>query len=1532
MKTNKKTTTTGLEIAVVGMAGRFANADNIDQYWQNLKNGVESVAFLTEAEMDSAGISKEMRDNPHFVPCKGGVVHNREYFDAVFFKYLPNEAELLSPQTRIFHECVWEALENAGYGGEDNKGTFGIYAGASSNFLWEALVELSAGESGIGKLQSSILSANEFLCSQTSYKLNLTGPSVYVQTACSTSLVAINHACRALLTGECRVALAGGVSMGLIESGYMYEEGMISSKDGHVRTFDSAATGAVNGEGVGVVVLKLLKNALKDGDQIHAVIKGAYSNNDGDEKVGFTAPGVNGQAKVIASSLRMAGVEPESISYIEAHGTATALGDVTEMEALKLAFNTKKQQYCAIGSVKTNMGHLDAAAGVAGFIKTVLSLKHKQIPPSLHYQNPNPQIDFVNSPFYVNTTLCDWTNEEYPLRAGVSSFGIGGTNAHVILEEAPEREAAAPGREDQLLLLSAKTPAALDQMTVNLANWLKENTTANLADIAYTLQVGRKGFPFRRKISCTNIEEAIAILSDKDSRKIQTHKVSGEKKQVVFMFSGLGAQYTNMCRDLYDTEPLFQQEMDACFALLKKITGRDIQPILYPGTADTAPSNQVHDIDLGQYLVFVIEYALAKLLMAWGIKPYAIIGYSFGEYVAACISGVFSVEDALNIIHKRGELIKALPAGVMLSVPLTKTEVAPLLNGQLSLAIDNGTSCIVSGPEAAIAAVETTMKTRRLMSMRLEATRAVHSQMMEPAMQELEDYIRTILLQKPVIPYISNVTGDWIQEADATDPAYWTKHLRHTVQFFSGVKKLLEKDRLVYMEIGPGSDISVLVNRELELAGVKEMAINIVKPGSSTVKDTKYLVNKLGQLWLYGVPVDWSAYHKPAQRYRVSLPGYPFERAKYWKLVEHYQSGNFTLLSPQKAKTNNWLYLPTWKRAGLADAGTHILDNTGTILIFMDEQGVGAAMAKIFAQQNATVITVEAGKAYAKTNPHHFTIDPASYSDYEQLFADLKQQQQLPARILHLFSITQGQPESLTTERINQAQEYGYYSLINIVQTLGIYNDGEQLQIDVVANGLLEVTGAETIFPDKSTLLGPVKVIPQENGLYQCRYMDIELPTDEVAKERLARLVVNTWAKAMPDNTIMALRGDYTWLPDYEPAPPVPVAEGLPHIREKGVYLITGGLGGIALALSVWLAKEAKARLVLVGRSAFPAKENWKEWLATNNDTNSTSEKIRLLQQVEALGGEVMIGQADMADKTAMQQIITAAQEKWGAINGVIHSATIPDGAMIAVREKKMSEELFSAKLHGTLVVDELLQGTPLDVVFFFSTLSSILGGFGQVGYCAGNIFLDTFARYKARRDHVFAVSINWDRWRGIGISKIAEEMHERLLHEKLAGGMELPQALHCFRQVLALDNISQVAVAETDLRPAIVQSKQPQGISMAEDVVENGMQEAGGLKASRPELSAEYAAPATEMEKKLVNMWEQFFGMEPIGIHDNFFELGGDSLKSMVLLKRMKKDFDFEAGIKLFFLKPTISQIAAEMDDIKLLLQKKERTSKITI
>jgi acyl transferase domain-containing protein len=775
-------------VAIIGMAGRFPGAKNIADFWQNLKSGVESVSIFTDDELISAGINPALLNDKNYIKS-GSILEDIDLFDAAFFDFNPKEAETTDPQHRVFLECAWEALENAGYDSNRCESRIGVYAGASQNNY----LSFNLYTDGVGSAkcyQTSIGNEKDFLTTRVSYKLNLTGPSLTVQTACSTSLVAVFLACQSLLNYQCDMALAGGVSIYVPQkTGYLHEPGGTLSPDGHCYAFDARAQGITIGNGVGIVVLKRLSEAIADGDCIHAVIKGAAINNDGSAKMGFTAPSVDGQAEAIAEAMMLASVEPDTISYIEAHGTGTPLGDPIEIAALTKVFRagTDKKGFCAIGSVKTNIGHLDATAGVAGLIKTVLALKHKQIPPSLNFQQPNPQIDFANSPFYVNTKLTEWKEGITPRRAGVSSLGMGGTNAHVILEEAPtqvKNQKSKVKSEYFLLCLSAKSEKALEKVTTNLITHLKEHPEINFADLAYTLQIGRRQFNQRRVLVCENIQDAVSALQEQVSQRVLTNLQSTSHPAIAFMFPGQGAQYVDMGKELYENEAIFRNQVDRCCSILKPHLGIDLRSLLYPQTNEVAATaaEKLKQTDIAQAALFVIEYALAQLWISWGISPSAMIGHSIGEYVAATLANVMSVEDALALVAMRGRLMGEMPPGGMIAVSLPEAEVISFLNTNLSLAAINAPgSCVVSGTDAAIDALQQQLTNKGIEYRRLHTSHAFHSPMMEPVKERFIQEVKKIKLNPPQIPFISNVTGTWITAEQATDANYWGKHLRQTV-------------------------------------------------------------------------------------------------------------------------------------------------------------------------------------------------------------------------------------------------------------------------------------------------------------------------------------------------------------------------------------------------------------------------------------------------------------------------------------------------------------------------------------------------------------------------------------------------------------------------------------------------------------------------------------------------------------------------------------------------------------------------------
>ncbi|HEV2992739.1 MAG TPA: condensation domain-containing protein [Candidatus Angelobacter sp.] len=900
--------TTGLEVAIIGMAGKFSGSRNLNEFWNNLLQGIETISFFSDEELLASGVSPQDLKHPNYVKARG-VLQAPEEFDAEFFSVIAKEAEIMDPQHRVFLECAWEAFEDAGYVPDEIPGSAGVFAGVAVSTYFFSHVLPQAGSSALSDFVAFMSNDKDFLPTRVSYKLNLKGPSIAVSTACSSSLVATHFACKSLLAGECDIALAGGASIPFpAKAGYWFHDGGIFSPDGHCRSFDEQARGSVSGSGVGAVVLKRLEDAMADGDHIYAVIKGSAINNDGSRKIGFTAPSVDGQAEAIRLAQLMAEVDPETISYVETHGSGTTLGDPIEVRALAEAFrqSTQKKQFCAIGSVKTNIGHAAEAAGIAGLIKTCLSLKHHKLPPSLHFSKPNPKLDLENSAFYVNHTLQDWRQDSAPLRAGISSFGIGGTNAHAILEEAPEILNGSVSRSHQLLTLSARSATALQATAERLRAHLENHRDLDIADVAFTCHVGRKAFEHRREILCKTVDDALQALSGWDQTEGSARiAASANVPNVVMMFSGVGSHYPGMAAELYESEPVFRQAIDRCLELLKGEDTQGLRSFLLdrqqasPGESSAKPAIdfrrmlsrsksspaalQSERAGLVQAAMFIIDFALAQLWIHWGLQPKALLGYSIGEFTAACIAEVFSLEDALEIVVRRGHLIDSLPPGAMLAVPLPEKDLLNFIGSNSSVAAVNGPSLsVVAGPTAAIEALQRELKNQGIDSRRVQSTHAFHSRMMEPIAAQFTEMMRQFQLSPPKIPYLSNVTGDWITGEQATSPEFWAKHLYSTVRFGDIVTNVCDDGARILLEVGPGQTLCSLTLQHP--AGRKDAERIVLKSMSSQYEndsDTSVLLSTLGKLWTVGWNPNWQAFHDGERRRRVSLPTYPFERKVY---------------------------------------------------------------------------------------------------------------------------------------------------------------------------------------------------------------------------------------------------------------------------------------------------------------------------------------------------------------------------------------------------------------------------------------------------------------------------------------------------------------------------------------------------------------------------------------------------------------------------------------------------------------------------
>lgn len=872
-------------IAIVGMAGRFPESPDVDVLWQNLLAGRECITHFGPRERERAVGEDAASDSTHTLVCARGVLAGVDEFDEEFFGFTPREAAILDPQQRLFLQASWAALEHAGHDPQNFAGPIGVYAGATtSSYYLQNLLGRSDITDPLGPIMLMLGNSNDYVATRVSYKFDLKGPALNIQNACSTSLVAVCTAVQSLQTYQCDMALAGGVSIMLPQQrGHIHEEGSILAPDGHCRAFDRDAAGTVSSNGLGVVVLRRLGDAIEDGDTIYAVIKGAALNNDGKAKVGFTAPSVDGHARVIAMAQMLAGIDPSTISYIEAHGTGTELGDPIEIAGLTQAFRAggaEENGFCAIGSVKSNIGHLDVAAGVAGLIKATLALHHRVLPASINFESPNPKLGIESTPFVVNAARRDWPDGATPRRAGVSSFGLGGTNAHVVLEEAPTPPASAPVPDPQLLVLSARDGDCLERAAHNLAEHLAGHPDVDLADTAYTLQTGRRGFRHRRSLVCRDRDDAIALLTSADPRRVHDHSGAADSG-VAFMFPGQGSQYVDMCRGLYEADPVFRETLDACARVLRPEIGVDLIEVLYPDAEgrDAARTTLAHTA-LTQPALFAVEYALTQVWLSRGIEPTAMIGHSLGEYVAACLAGTFTRDDALLLVARRARLMADMPAGAMLGVRAPADLVAAELPPDVTVAAINAPKhTVVSGDDEAIAGFEEHLTARGIAHRRLQTSHAYHSPMMDAAVQPFADLVAQTPRCSPQLRWISSLTGSPITDEQAVDPQYWARQLREPVQFVPGIGTLLDAG-LALVEVGPGQTLAALA-RQHGAARPDQLITTSLHPGQDWAVDAEQLLAAAGRLWSHGIEIDWQAMRGGPRR-RVPLPTYPFRRNRHW--------------------------------------------------------------------------------------------------------------------------------------------------------------------------------------------------------------------------------------------------------------------------------------------------------------------------------------------------------------------------------------------------------------------------------------------------------------------------------------------------------------------------------------------------------------------------------------------------------------------------------------------------------------------------
>ncbi len=1348
------------DVAIVGLAGRFPGAVDIPAFWRNLRDGVESVRPLQESELLAAGVSADVLADPNYVRA-AAVLDKVDQFDAGFFGFSPKEASILDPQHRHFLECAWEALEDAGHPPEGFGGSIGVFAGCGMNayFMFNLLTNPKLVDSVGLFLLRHTGNDKDFLSTRASYCFNLTGPSVSIQTACSTSLVAVHAACQSLLSGECDMALAGGVTIEIPHGrGYLYQEGEILSPDGHCRAFDAGAKGTVFGSGVGVVVLRRLDDALADGDQIYSVIKGSATNNDGSSKVGYLAPSVDGQAKAIAEALSVAGVNAESIGYVEAHGTGTPLGDPVEIAALTQAFRrqTDRRGFCAIGSLKTNIGHLDTAAGVAGLIKVALALKHRQIPPSLNFERPNPAIDFDSTPFVVNARLKDWPAADTPRRAGISALGVGGTNVHVIVEEPPVKPEPQASAGRHLLVLSARSASALDQATTRLADHLELASDLDLSDVAFTLQVGRHRFQHRRAVVCSDRADAIAVLRSRDPRRMLTATASESSPGVIFMFPGGGAQFPGMGAELYRDLPVYREELDRCLAWVRRHTGVDMVPLLFPAATDVEWAACELERPLNSVLsVFMTELALARQWMAWGIRPAAMIGHSLGEYTAACLAGVLSLEDALTLVAMRGAIFNRLPPGAMLSVSLAETEIQPLLGSRLSIAAVNAPElCVVSGPVGDIDSFGRELASRGHEAHRLRIGVAAHSAMLEPYLGEFAERLATIQMNPPSVPLISNETGTWASAAEMTDPQHWVRHLRGTVRFSDGLRTAGNRPT-VFLEVGPGHALTTLAALSCSSSGGG--AIPSMRHSQEPTSDLAALYGAAGRLWLTGQTVDWRALHGSTRR-RVSLPTYPFEHQRHW-----IEPGQSVALAPLKREADaarvsesapaklddpaRWFWKPIWRTSD--KPATRPIAAGERWLLLDDGSPIARRLARLLQKSGQEIISASPGQRYARLDARAYRLRPGHREDYDALIEDLTASGGMPPRIVHLWLTGWTASRPMADEVV---QRLAFDSPCCLAQALADADLQGSIELRIVTDGLEQVADEPIADPRRAVVLGPALVIPRELPEITCSLVDVPAGLTSTAsdEEAVAAELLRELLSEVSDPRV-ALRNGQRWVIDHEPVT-LGEAPGGNFPRPGATYLVTGGLSGIGLEIAGRMALAAPVRLVLMSRRGLPAREAWDD-VVRESMSSAEAIAIRKIRSMEAAGAEVLVLAADVVDPSALRAGLATARLRFGRIDGVLHAAGIVDDGPLQTKTGDALRRVLAPKVQGLLALEAALGDTPPDLLVLFSSTSAFLGLTGQVDYTGANAFLNAYARARNHSSGTRVVALQWGVWQEVGIA-----------------------------------------------------------------------------------------------------------------------------------------------------------------------------------
>ncbi|CEK11098.1 type I polyketide synthase [Legionella hackeliae] len=1479
---------TSQDIAIIGMACRFPKANSLDEYWQNILDGKDC---LTQFASDQLNDPNKIGDK-NFVPVRG-VIGEVDKFDANFFGFNPVDASITDPQQRIFLECAWTALEHAGIAPTKlHSKTISVFAGmADSTYLHENLLKNNWFCKEHDRFHCRIASSSSMLSTQVSYRLNLRGKSLNVNTACSTGLVTVDEACHDLIAGESDISIAGAVSIVVPEEdGYTYTQGSIESPDGKCRPFDEKANGTVFSNGVGIVILKRLKDAIADKNTIYAVIKGRGINNDGADKLGFTAPSTSGQTACIREALATAKITAADVSFVEAHGTATTLGDAIEFDVLNSVYKeqTEHTHFCALGSVKGNIGHTDVAAGMAGLIKVCLSLYHQKIPPMVNFKKANPNMALDDSPFFINTQLIEWKKPVSSKRyAGVSAFGVGGTNAHMILGEYTAKEKLSVSTSQQLLVLSAKNLTALEENTEQLLKQLSlysdDNLKSCLPKIAYTLQTGREDFQWRRIATGDTLKVIRQSFSQSKAQQSPEHS----PHNLVFMFPGQGMQYHKMATQLMKEFSLFASLVKKGFQIAKLHLHCDLETII-----NNPKDERLHQTQYAQPALFIIEYALAHLLMDFGIKPQALIGHSLGEYVAAALAGVFSYEDAVALVCERGLLMSSAPKGAMLAIECSVSEFKTIqkqITG-IELAVHNAKHhCVASGKMDTIQTLENFLSQDEISFQRLKVSHAFHSSLMETIETSFKEIFANITLSPPTMPIVSNVTGDWLTTEEAMDPDYWYRHLRDTVLLNNGFENLIQSKHSHFIEVGPGRSLSSFL--KMTVPDADAFSIQTLPNHHQQTEDVEALLAAVGKLWQEGVTINWLALHNNKSLQRVALPTYSFQRQSYWIKPDKFR---------ENASNQPSLYKPVWSHQ-LANLEPSDIDarkiREHTWIVFQDNTEIGNQLISLLRDYNAKLFIVEPGKSYQLLDSNHFRISLKTKSDYLKLFEHLKTELKHPI----LFHTTSCNPlffGKLSNEEIDTQLNASFYSLLFIAQAYReIMGEDTPLRCGVLTQGTQRILGTELISPVNASLIGACRVISQEHPNIVCKVIDSNPVEFSSSKNTCLSHLLNASVNDdwLTQNILTAYRNGYQWDLSYTLAETTKIHN---RFRDKGIYLITGGLGGIGLAVSELITEEVNnPTLIFLSRTPMLPETTWNKVLA--EPTHKLYPKIKLLNHLKQKGADLYFYNVDIADSEALRETIQQCKTKFGAINGLIHCAGVAGGGLVQLKTREIADTVFRPKIHGTFNLLKAFKDISLDFVVLMSSIAALTGEQGQIDYCAANACLDAFALSNAFQSK-FVISLNWNTWRDVGMA--IETKHPSDLNWLDRGNDISPeQGKQVFLQALRT-NFTNLAVSNFDIKSYSKLVMEKDNVSGSPDI-----------RASRTDLNIanNYQAPRNSIESQLAQLWQESLGIENIGTEDNFFDLGGHSLKALKLIEKINRHFHRSLVINQLYQTPTIAELS---------------------